>query len=176
MAIALSSGDNPRLTCEAYFAITSNTVQFGAQADLYASAYGFSVEGDVGFDVLIQIVPLHFIADFNAAVQLKHGSSNLFKVSVDGRARGAAAAAGERQGHVRDPVVRLLGALRQDAGRRESAAAAAAIDVSALLTQALARPQSWTAVRPVGRIQGVTLRSRAAGRLRWCSSRWGSCR
>ena len=30
VAIALSSGNNPRLICEAYFAITSNTVQFGA--------------------------------------------------------------------------------------------------------------------------------------------------
>ena len=88
VAIALSSGDNPRLTCQAYFAITSNTVQFGAQADLYAAAYGFSIEGDVGYDVLIQIAPLHFIADFNASVQLKHGSSNLFKVSVAGELEG----------------------------------------------------------------------------------------
>ena len=31
VAIALSSGNNPRLICEAYFAITSNTVQFGAR-------------------------------------------------------------------------------------------------------------------------------------------------
>ena len=53
IAIALSSGNNPRLTCEAYFAITANTVQFGARAPLYAAAYGFSVEGDIGFDVLI---------------------------------------------------------------------------------------------------------------------------
>ena len=88
IAIALSSGNNPRLTCEAYFAITANTVQFGAHAQLYAAAYGFSVEGDIGFDVLIQIAPLHFIADFHAKVQLKHGSSNLFKVSVDGELEG----------------------------------------------------------------------------------------
>ena len=31
VAIALSSGNNPRLICDAYFAITSNTVQFGAR-------------------------------------------------------------------------------------------------------------------------------------------------
>ena len=88
VAIALSSGDNPRLTCEAYFALTSNTVQFGARAALYAAAYGFSVQGDIGFDVLLQIAPLHFIADFHASVQLKHGSSNLFKVSVTGTLEG----------------------------------------------------------------------------------------
>jgi len=88
IAIALSSGNNPRLTCAAYFAITANTVQFGAQAQLYAAAYGFSVEGDIGYDVLLQIVPLHFIADFHAKVQLKHGSSNLFSVSLEGELEG----------------------------------------------------------------------------------------
>ena len=40
------------------------------------------------------------------------------------RARRSTAAAGERQGLLRDPVVRLLGALRQDPDRRRAAAAA----------------------------------------------------
>jgi hypothetical protein len=88
VAIALSSGNNPRLTCAAYFAITANTVQFGARAQLYAAAYGFSVEGDIGFDVLIQIAPLHFLADFHAKLQLKRGSSNLFSVSLDAELEG----------------------------------------------------------------------------------------
>ncbi len=88
IAIALSSGNNPRLTCESYFAITANTVQFGARAQLYAAAYGFSVEGDIGYDVLLQIAPLHFLADFHAKVRLKHGSSNLFSVSLEGELEG----------------------------------------------------------------------------------------
>ncbi len=88
IAIAFSSGNNPRLTCEAYFAITANTVQFGARAQLYAAAYGFSIEGDIGYDVLVEISPLHFIADFHAKVQLKRGSSNLFSVSVKGELEG----------------------------------------------------------------------------------------
>ena len=88
ITIALSAGNNPRLTCAAYFAITSNTMQFGARAQLYAEAYGFSVEGDVGFDVLIQLSPFHFIADFHASMQLKRGSRNLFKVSLAGELEG----------------------------------------------------------------------------------------
>src|SRR4029077_7800286 len=39
----LCPGDNPRLRCEAYFALTSNTVHFGARAELYAAAIGFSI-------------------------------------------------------------------------------------------------------------------------------------
>lgn len=84
VTVALTSGDNPKLTVEAYFALTSNTVQFGARAALYAAAYGFSIEGYIGFDVLIQLWPPHFIADFQAGVQLKRGSRNLFKVEVRG--------------------------------------------------------------------------------------------
>jgi hypothetical protein len=88
IAINLSAGDNPRIICEAYFAITSNTVQFGARANLYAAAHGFSIEGDIGFDVLIQLTPFHFLAEFHASVQLKCGSHNLFKVAVEGALEG----------------------------------------------------------------------------------------
>ena len=90
VTLSLTTGDNPRLTCEAYFALTSNTVQFGAAAHLYAAAYGFSVTGDAGYDVLIQLDPFHFLADFFASMQLKRGSSNLFKVKVEGALEGPA--------------------------------------------------------------------------------------
>ena len=87
MRFALSSGNNPRLTCESYFAITANTVQFGARAQLYAAAYGFSVEGDIGYDVLLQIAPLHFVADFHAKVALKRGlDSTLYRPVLRGAA------------------------------------------------------------------------------------------
>ena len=176
------SGNNPRLTCEAYFAITANTVQFGARAQLYAAAYGFSVEGDIGYDVLIQIAPLHFIADFHAKVQLKRGSSNLFSVSLRGRARRAAAAAGERQGVVRDLLVRLLGALRQDAGRRrEAAAAGGAWTCSRSSSRRWRTPTSWSV--QTREPHGVALRKLGGGhaagarsaRARWWSSS-RSCR
>jgi hypothetical protein len=88
ITVALSTGDNPRLIIEAYFAITPNTLQFGAKASLYAAAYGFSIEGYIGFDVLVQFWPPHFIADFAAGVQLKRGSRNLFKVDVLGTIEG----------------------------------------------------------------------------------------
>jgi hypothetical protein len=86
--VALTNGDNPKLVCQAYVAITANTVQFGANASLYASACGFSLEGHVGFDVLIQLWPPHFLAEFRASVQLKRGSTNLFKISVQGALEG----------------------------------------------------------------------------------------
>ena len=88
IAINLSAGDNPRLRCEAYFALTSNTVQYGARAELFASAAGFSVHGDIGYDVLIQLSPFSFLAEFHAQLQLKRGSTNLFKVRLEGSLAG----------------------------------------------------------------------------------------
>lgn len=89
LALNLTTGSNPRLTCEAYFALTSNTVQFGAAAHLYAEGpWDFNVTGDAGFDVLITLSPFHFLAEFMASMQIRKGTRNLFKVKVTGALEG----------------------------------------------------------------------------------------
>ena len=58
VAVALASGDNPKLRLEAYLALTSNTVQFGARVDLAARAGSFSIAGFLSFDALVTLAPL----------------------------------------------------------------------------------------------------------------------
>jgi len=161
VAIAFASGNNPRLTCEAYFAITANTVQFGARAQLYAAAYGFSIEGDIGYDVLIEISPLHFIADFDAKVQLKRGSSNLFSVSVKGELEGPRPlrVSGKASFSIFwcDFSVRFDKTLVDG----EKPPLPAAVDLLAQLKQALADPTSWSVQTRSS--HGVALRKLAAG-------------
>ena len=163
VAIALCSGDNPRLTCEAYFALTSNTVQFGARAALYAAAYGFSVQGDVGYDVLLQIAPLHFIADFHASVQLKHGSSNLFSVSLAGSLEGPRPlrVSGKASFSIFwcDFSVRFDKTLIDG----EPPPPPLGVDVLAALKAALSTAQSWTTQLPAERTHGVALRTLTPG-------------
>lgn len=88
LAISFSNTESFRLRAESYFALTSNTLQFGAKAHLFASAGGFSVEGGLGYDVLIQFDPFAFLADFYASLQLRRGSRNLFKVKLEGQLAG----------------------------------------------------------------------------------------
>lgn len=88
LAISFSNTDSFRLRAETYFALTANTLQFGAKAELFARAGGFSVEGRLGYDVLIQFDPFGFLADFFASLQLKRGSRNLFKVKLEGQLAG----------------------------------------------------------------------------------------
>lgn len=161
IAIAFTSGDNPRLTCAAYFAITANTVQFGARAELHAAAYGFSIDGDIGYDVLVDIAPLHFLAEFDAKVQLKHGSSNLFSVSVEGALEGPRPlrVSGKASFSIFwcDFSVRFDKTLVDG----EKPPLPAGVDLLAQLTAALADPASWS-VRTAS-AHGVALRKLAAG-------------
>ena len=83
LSLSLTSGDNPRLTLECYFAITSNTVQFGAKIELLAKAGSFSVYGFLSFDVLFQFSPFYFIASISAKLALRAGGSEIASISLD---------------------------------------------------------------------------------------------
>jgi hypothetical protein len=88
LAITFSNTDSYQLRGDCYIAVTSNTLQLGASMHLYVRVSGFSVEGHLGIDVLIQFSPFGFIAGFLVSFQLKRGSYNLFKVRIDGELTG----------------------------------------------------------------------------------------
>ncbi len=159
VAIALSSGENPRLICDAYFAITPNTVQFGARASLYAKGAGFTVTGDLGFDALVTIVPPHFIVDFHALVQLKYKSRNLFKVALDGTLEGPLplriAAKAKFKILWFSFTVRFAFTLADGSASRSIAA----ISLETELEKALTDPANWSTRRAPGVVHGVALRS-----------------
>jgi hypothetical protein len=163
IAIALASGDNPRLTCEAYYAITSNTIQYGARAELYAAAFGFSLHGDVGYDVLIQFAPFHFIADFHASLQLKRGSRSLFKVSLKGALEGPRPL--RVSGKATFEIFWCDFSIRFDKTlvSGEKPPLPPAVDVLAELKRALGNNSSWSTQLPLHRQHGVTLRKLASG-------------
>lgn len=77
------SGVEVRLQLSAYFALTSNTVQFGAHLDLYVQIAGFvEIIGLLGFDALIQFKPFGVIASFEAMVSVKVSGLTLMAVGL----------------------------------------------------------------------------------------------
>jgi hypothetical protein len=82
LTLALVSGDNPRLTLETYFALTSNTAQFGARLELYAAAWKFNAYGFLSFDVLFQFNPFYFIAEVTAMLALRVGTSSIASINL----------------------------------------------------------------------------------------------
>ena len=86
--VSLGLGDNPRISIQGYMAVTSNSVQFGALAELYAEAAGFNVYGHLGFDALVIFDPFYFRFDFRAGFALRRGSSRIAGITVSGMLTG----------------------------------------------------------------------------------------
>lgn len=84
MSVSIGSGDNPRISSNSYFAITSNTLQFGANVEAYASAAGFSVHGYLGFDVLIIYSPFSFEFDFSASFDISFEGTSIAGLTING--------------------------------------------------------------------------------------------
>jgi hypothetical protein len=82
LTLCLSESKNFQLNCQSYLAITSNSVQFGSQANLYAKKGKFSATGHLGFDALIYLSPFSFEVEIRAGIQVKYGSLSLFGLGL----------------------------------------------------------------------------------------------
>jgi len=70
----LGLNGNPSLTASGYFALTSNTVQFGASMQLRASGFGIRLRGGWALDVMFVFSPFSFTASISAGVHIDfHG-------------------------------------------------------------------------------------------------------
>ena len=82
--VSLGIGDNPRIGIQGYFAVTSNSLQFGARAELYAAAAGFNVYGWLEFHALFIFNPFYFRFDFSLGFALRKGRKRIFGISISG--------------------------------------------------------------------------------------------
>src|SRR6185503_917204 len=133
--------------------------QFGARASLYAEAIGFSLPGEIGYDVLISWVPLHFLAEFQGMVQLKRGSHSLFKLELKGTLEGPQPL--RLSGKVTFEIFWISFTVRVDATLADGPAALglAAVSVVDLLTAAVSEASNWRTQLTPGVAHGVALRS-----------------
>ena len=76
------------LRFEGYFAITTNTLQFGANVEVVLRAAGFVAEGFLGFDVLIRFSPFFFQFSFRASIRLSYEGVTLAGVRISGTLSG----------------------------------------------------------------------------------------
>lgn len=71
-----------KIGLEAYFAVTSNTVQFGADARLQIGWDEFGLSGYMYFNTLFQFNPFAFMFDVGVGVAVKCGDWTLLSVSL----------------------------------------------------------------------------------------------
>ena len=84
LRIDISGSNNPRLRMESYFAITSQTFQYGGRTELHAAAGPLAVDGWFGWDALIAWLPhFRFSAEVSAGLSLSFDGSPVMEVSID---------------------------------------------------------------------------------------------
>jgi hypothetical protein len=71
-----------RIHCDGYFAVTTNTVQFGSHSDYFFGFSALSVEGASGFDALIQFSPFHFSVSISTSFSVHVFGVGVFGVGI----------------------------------------------------------------------------------------------
>ncbi|HEU4891604.1 MAG TPA: DUF6603 domain-containing protein [Vicinamibacterales bacterium] len=90
IAISILNTPVARIRVEGYFAVTSNTVQFGARAELFFGLDEINVNGHVAFDALFQFSPFYFVIEVSASLSVNVFGAGLFSVSIRGSLEGPA--------------------------------------------------------------------------------------
>jgi hypothetical protein len=158
IGISLLSDDNPRLKVESYFAVTSNTVQFGAKVELYAEAAGFNVYGFLGYDVLFQFDPFHFIAKLYGGIALREGTSVIAGISISAQLSGPTPWDARGEASLTILFFEISVDFHVTWGDPPPAIEAATEDLLALLRRELNSTANWRAELPANNHLHVTLR------------------
>ncbi len=88
IAITLINTDFARVRIEGYFAVTSNTLQFGARAELFFGLDSLNVQGSLAFDALFQFSPFSFIIEISASFSVRVFGVGAFSVRLRGSLEG----------------------------------------------------------------------------------------
>jgi hypothetical protein len=88
ISLNILNESSAKLRAETYFAVTTNTAQMGARAELLLGLSDFGIQGSIGFDALLQFVPLHFAVDVSASFSVKVFGVGAFSVRVKCRLEG----------------------------------------------------------------------------------------
>jgi Family of unknown function (DUF6603) len=158
LTISLADSASLKLRLAAYLALTSNSLQFGGRLDLAASAGGFSIEGMLSIDTLIQRKPFAFAADLAASLALRHGGTVLLSVALTGSISGPAP--WHVNGRARFSILFLDAEVAFDHtfGPAVDLPLPEPVDVEAILRAELTAAGNWSSELPAGTPPLVSLR------------------
>jgi hypothetical protein len=144
----LPTGDNPRLRIESYYAATSNTLQHGARLEVYATAMGCGLRGHLGYDVIVQLSPLFFLASFGGEVTIIVFGEDFMSLHFDLTLSGPTP--WRVDGEARFKIFKIK-AIRIPVRKRFGSADAPVVpdtDVAAVLEAQINSTPNWTATLP----------------------------
>jgi hypothetical protein len=71
-----------RISVDCYFAVTSNTVQFGCSADLFYGIDAFNISGNFTFDALFQFSPFKFVIEMSFSIGITVFGAGVFSIRL----------------------------------------------------------------------------------------------
>jgi hypothetical protein len=147
LGINLSKGSNFQLSCGAYLALTPNSLQFGARAELYASAGKAELSGHLCFDTLIYFSPFRFEVDIGAGVTIRYRGASLADVRISLTLCGPSAWSARGTAHIKILFLEFNVDFNITWGRDE-APALDPVNPWPHFKEALLRAESWGGLLP----------------------------
>jgi hypothetical protein len=157
IALDLLNTSAYRLRVEGYFAVTSNTVQFGARTELKIKVGVGRVQGHIVFDALFQFSPFHFIIEISAGVSFKVRGKGVFSISLQFALEGPALWRAHGTGTLSLLCFDFSADFDVTWGEKRDTTLPA-LSVMPLLLSELGKLDNWTAELPVGNNLLVSLR------------------
>jgi hypothetical protein len=90
LSIDLSPNPIMTLRAEAYLAITTNSIQFGANVQLHIGVDGYGIHGQVRIDAFINYDPFCFEVSFQASVSIECADFDIASIRLNGTIGGPA--------------------------------------------------------------------------------------
>lgn len=166
LGVDVSKSKHVKLRLETYLALSSNTMQLGARAQLDVKVGRFGVHGWLGFDALAEINPFRFSVRVSAGIELRYDGSVLASLHADLEVTGPGR--WKLKGKVSMSILfwKIRVPIKASWGKAEEAVAAATIDLIGQVREELSGDAAWAAELPATADALVTLRNPAAKELR----------
>ncbi|HVQ96697.1 MAG TPA: DUF6603 domain-containing protein [Mycobacteriales bacterium] len=149
LSVDLLNRRNQLIRVQGYFAVTSNTVQFGAKVELKLGFSSFGVEGHLGFDALFQFSPFRFAIHISAGVTLKAFGVGAFGIDLDFQLEGPAPWRAHGKGSIGFLFFSISANFDVTWGE-ERDTALPPIPVLPLLANEIGKPEGWQTRLPSG--------------------------
>lgn len=158
MSAAISLADNVSVTLTTYFAVTSNTVQFGSAVDLVASVKvafkTYRAIGYFGFNVLLRFSPFAVIADFAAGVGVYSGNKELMGVHFEAYLEGPDPWYVTGQASFKFFGIKVK--FNVEVGSQVGSEPKEAVELRDKVREALAAASAWSEIAPTITVSGIT--------------------
>jgi hypothetical protein len=151
LSLAMSAGSDFSIGCSGYLALTTGSLQFGAEIDLHAEALGATVDGFLGFDALFYFSPFSMSVSIGGGVAVRYKGHRLADIRLGFDLSGPTPWDARGTAHIGVLCFDVDIGFHFTWGSREERRVPSA-DPLPLVAEALGQASSWASALPAGRV------------------------